>query len=148
MILKFTDVGKECVVQKYIRSDFHQCCVCVANLKSGLSALLLLVSYKDFLIRKKWEKRRGGKKKPRKEAWSLIIMIAVLCFLDDFMVICFCCEHQTSQDFMHLPQSTLWSETGLGRSRSIWCFFSSSSKQREAGSLHLPCSDTGHLCVS
>lgn len=29
MILKFTDVGKECVVQEYIRSDLHQCCVCV-----------------------------------------------------------------------------------------------------------------------
>lgn len=113
-----------------------------------LSALLLLISYKDFLIRKKREKKEKGKEKAKKRSMELmIIMVAVLCFLDDFMVICFCCEQQVSQDFMVLPQSILSSETGLGRSGSIWWCFSSSSKQKEARSLHLHCSDTGHLNV-
>lgn len=61
----------------------------------------------------------------------MIIMVAVLCFLDDFMVICFLCEQETSQDFMHLPQSTLSSWAGPGRSRSIWCFFFSPLANRE-----------------
>lgn len=44
---------------------------------------------------------RGRKKKAKERSMEfIIIMVAVLCFLDDFMVISFCCEQQTSQDFI------------------------------------------------
>lgn len=74
----------------------------------------------------------------------MIIMVAVLCFLDALWSYAFAVSSKPARASSTSKYTFI--KTGPGRSRSLWCCFSSSSNQRKARSLH--CSDTGHLCVS
>lgn len=74
----------------------------------------------------------------------MIFMVAVLCFLDALWSYAFTVSSKPARASSTSKYTFI--KSGPGRSRSLWCCFSSSSSQRKARSLH--CSDTGHLCVS